>query len=45
MLAGLCGDRSVREICREHVIAETLNCQCRDRLLEGRQGSVGDSVT
>ena len=35
MLAGLRGDRSVRDVCREHEIAETLYYQWRDRLLEG----------
>ena len=35
VLAGLRGDRTVRDICREHEIAETLYYQWRDRLLEG----------
>ena len=35
VLAGLRGDRSVRDVCREHEIAETLFYQWRDRLLEG----------
>ena len=35
VLAGLRGDRMVRDICREHEIAETLYYQWRDRLLEG----------
>lgn len=35
VLAGLRGDRSVREVCREHEIAETLYYQWRDWLLEG----------
>ncbi|MGA1035770.1 MAG: transposase [Ilumatobacteraceae bacterium] len=34
MLAGLRGDRSVRDVCREHQISEALYCQWRDRLLE-----------
>jgi hypothetical protein len=34
VLAGLRGDRSVRDVCREHGIAETLYYQWRDRLLE-----------
>ena len=34
VLAGLKGDRSVREICREHEIAETLYYQWREKLLE-----------
>lgn len=35
VLAGLRGDRSVRDVCREHEIAETLYYQWRDRLIEG----------
>ena len=35
MLAGLRGERSVRDVCREHEIAETLYYGWRDRLLEG----------
>ncbi len=35
MLAGLRGDRSVREVCREHEIAETLYYDWRDKLIEG----------
>jgi transposase-like protein len=35
VLAGLCGDRSVREVCREYQIAETLDDQWREQLLEG----------
>ncbi|MEM9036393.1 MAG: transposase [Actinomycetota bacterium] len=35
VLAGLRGDRSVRDVCREYEIAETLCYQWRDRLLEG----------
>jgi len=35
VLAGLRGDRSVREVCREHGIAETLYYGWRDKLLEG----------
>ncbi len=34
MLAGLRGDRSVRDVCREHQISEALYYQWRDRLLE-----------
>ncbi len=34
MLAGLRGDRSVREVCREHGISETLYYGWRDQLLE-----------
>ncbi len=36
VLAGLRGDRSVRDVCREHEIAETLYYQCRDKLLVHR---------
>ena len=35
MLAGLRGDRSVKEVCREHEIAETLYYTWREKLLEG----------
>jgi transposase-like protein len=35
VLAGLRGDRPVREVCREHGIAETLYYQWRERLVEG----------
>lgn len=35
VLAGLRGDRTVRDVCREYEIAETLYYQWRDRLLEG----------
>lgn len=35
VLAGLRGDRPVRDVCREYEIAETLYYQWRDRLLEG----------
>jgi transposase-like protein len=35
VLAGLRGDRRVRDVCREYEIAETLCYQWRDRLLEG----------
>jgi transposase-like protein len=35
VLAGLRGDRSVRDVCREHDIAETLYYGWRDKLLEG----------
>ena len=35
MIAGLRGDRSIREVCREHEIAETLYYSWRDKLLEG----------
>ena len=35
VLAGLGGDRSVKEVCREHAISETLYYGWRDKLLEG----------
>ena len=35
MLAGLRGDRSIKEVCREHEIAETLYYNWREKLLEG----------
>src|SRR5438034_6327802 len=42
VLAGLRGDRSVREVCREHAISETLYSGWRDQLLEaGRQRLAG----
>jgi transposase len=34
-LAGLRGERSVKDVCREHEIAETLYYSWRDKLLEG----------
>ena len=35
VLAGLRGDQSIKEVCREHEIAETLYYNWRDKLLEG----------
>jgi transposase len=35
VLAGVRGDRSIKEVCRDHEIAETLYCSWRDKLLEG----------
>ncbi len=35
VLAGLRGDRSVKDVCRDHEIAETLYYTWRDKLLEG----------
>jgi transposase len=43
VLAGLRGDRTVRDICREHEIAETLYYQWRDRLLEGGKAALATS--
>jgi transposase len=34
VLVGLRGDRSIRDVCREHEIAETLYYSWRDKLLE-----------
>ena len=44
VLAGLRGDRPVRDVCREYEIAEALYYQWRERLLEGRQGGAGQSA-
>jgi transposase len=35
VLAGLRGDKSVRDVCREHEIAEALYYGWRDKILEG----------
>jgi len=35
VLAGLRGDRTVKEVCREHEISDTLYYGWRDKLLEG----------
>jgi transposase len=35
VLAGLRGDRTVREVCREHEISDTLFYSWRDKLIEG----------
>ena len=35
VLAGLRGDRSVKEVCREHQISDTLYYAWRDKVLEG----------
>ena len=35
VLAGLRGDRSVKDVCREHAISETLYYGWREKLLEG----------
>jgi transposase len=34
VLAGLKGERSVREVCREHELSETLYYRWRDQLIE-----------
>jgi transposase len=42
VLAGLKGDRSVRDVCREHGISETLYYGWRDKLFEaGRDALAG----
>jgi transposase len=42
VLAGMRGDRTVRDVCREHGIAETLYYAWRDRILEaGREALAG----
>ena len=35
VLAGLRGDRTVKEVCREHEISDTLYYSWRDKLLQG----------
>ena len=35
VLAGVRGDRTIKEVCRDHEIAETLYYSWRDKLLEG----------
>jgi transposase len=40
VLAGLRGDRSVKEVCREHAISETLYYGWREKLLEGGRESL-----
>jgi transposase len=35
VLAGLRGDRTVKDVCREHEISDTLFYSWRDKLLEG----------
>jgi transposase len=37
VLAGLRGEMSIKEVCREHEIAETLYYSWREKLLEGGQ--------
>ena len=43
VLAGLRGDRTVRDVCREHGIAETLYYQWRDRMLAGGKVALATS--
>ena len=40
VLAGLRGDRSVKEVCREHQISDTLFYGWRDKLLEGGKAAL-----
>lgn len=40
VLAGMRADRSVRDVCRQHEIAETLYYQWRDKLLEGGKAAL-----
>ena len=42
VLAGLRGDRSVRDVCREYQIAETLYDQWRERLLDGGKAALAN---
>ena len=42
VLAGIRGDRSVRDVCREYQIAETLYYQWRERLLEGGKAALAN---
>ena len=42
VLAGMRGDRSVRDVCREHGIAETLYYRWRGKIIEaGREALAG----
>ena len=40
VLAGLRGDRTVRDVCREYEIAKALYYQWRDRVLEGGKAAL-----
>jgi transposase-like protein len=40
VLAGVRGDRSIKEVCRDHEIAETLYYAWRDKLLEGGRAAL-----
>jgi transposase len=40
VLAGLRGDRSVKKVCREHQISDTLYYWWRDKLLEGGRAAL-----
>lgn len=43
VLAGIRGDRTVRDVCREAGVSETLYYQWRDRLLEGGKVALATS--
>lgn len=43
VLAGLRGDRTVRDVCREYEIAEHLYYQWRDPLIEGGKAALATS--
>lgn len=43
VLAGLRGDRPVRDVCREYEISEALFYQWRERLLEGGKSVLATS--
>ncbi len=43
VLAGLRGDRTVREVCRAHQISEALYYDWRDRLLEAGRAALATS--
>ena len=45
VLAGLKGDRSIRDDCREHRIAETLYYGWRDKLFEGSLTALSVAAT
>ena len=45
MIARLRGDRSVKEICREHEIAETRYYSWREKLLEGGKTALAGKVS
>jgi len=40
VLAGMRADRSIKEVCREHEIAEALYYSWRDKLLEGGKAAL-----
>lgn len=40
VIAGMRGDRSVRDVCREHDVAEALYYSWRDKILEGGKAAL-----